>query len=56
MYDFAAWAAELAPADSPLAVLPVIAHAERYRVLVAAGIESEDPGSPSTGPAAGPAR
>ncbi|MFE9259179.1 hypothetical protein [Streptomyces sp. NPDC006879] len=33
VYDFAAWAAEEAPADSPLAVLPVIAHAERYRVL-----------------------
>ncbi|WP_030849422.1 hypothetical protein [Streptomyces griseus] len=43
VYDFAAWAAELAPADSPLAVLPVIAHAERYRVLVAAGIEPADP-------------
>ncbi|MEE1740885.1 hypothetical protein [Streptomyces sp. BE147] len=43
VYDFAAWAAEQAPADSPLAVLPVIAHAERYRVLVAAGTESEDP-------------
>ncbi|CAM5264514.1 MULTISPECIES: hypothetical protein [Streptomyces] len=43
VYDFAAWAAELAPADSPLAVLPVVAHAERYRVLVAAGIESDDP-------------
>ncbi|WP_455354712.1 hypothetical protein [Streptomyces sp. SYSU K217416] len=41
VYDFAAWAAEQAPADSPLAVLPVIAHAERYRVL-AAGTE---PGS-----------
>ncbi|MEW1637630.1 hypothetical protein AB0469_26620 [Streptomyces sp. NPDC093801] len=36
VYDFAAWAAEEAPADSPLAVLPVIAHAERYRVLAAA--------------------
>ncbi|MEV8535072.1 hypothetical protein [Streptomyces sp. NPDC051211] len=33
VYDFAAWAAEESPADSPLAVLPVIAHAERYRVL-----------------------
>ncbi|WP_424214555.1 hypothetical protein ACN20G_22170 [Streptomyces sp. BI20] len=33
VYDFAAWAAEEAPADSPLAVLPVIAHAERFRVL-----------------------
>ncbi|MBK6033185.1 hypothetical protein, partial [Streptomyces sp. MBT59] len=43
VYDFAAWAAELAPADSPLAVLPVVAHAERYRVLVAAGIEPDDP-------------
>ncbi len=37
VYDFAAWAAEESPADSPLAVLPVIAHAERYRVLAAAG-------------------
>ena len=36
VYDFAAWAAEESPADSPLAVLPVIAHAERYRVLAAA--------------------
>ncbi|MEV1048789.1 hypothetical protein [Streptomyces sp. NPDC049916] len=43
VYDFAAWAAELAPAESPLAVLPVVAHAERYRVLVAAGTEPEDP-------------
>lgn len=37
VYDFANDAAERAPADSPLAVLPVIAHAERYRVLAAAG-------------------
>ncbi|OON82316.1 hypothetical protein [Streptomyces tsukubensis] len=43
VYDFAAWAAEQAPADSPLAVLPVIAHAERYRVLAAAGSESVIP-------------
>ncbi|MEV5547111.1 hypothetical protein AB0L35_13440 [Streptomyces sp. NPDC052309] len=43
VYDFANWAAEQAPADSPLAVLPVIAHAERYRVLAAAGHESADP-------------
>ncbi|MFJ1594544.1 hypothetical protein ACIOD0_30515 [Kitasatospora albolonga] len=43
VYDFAAWAAEQAPADSPLAVLPVVAHAERYRVLVAAGSEPGDP-------------
>ncbi|WEH32663.1 hypothetical protein PZB75_04275 [Streptomyces sp. AM 4-1-1] len=43
VYDFAAWAAEQAPADSPLAVLPVVAHAERYRVLVAAGSEPDDP-------------
>ncbi|MFD5453244.1 MULTISPECIES: hypothetical protein [unclassified Streptomyces] len=42
-YDFAGWAAEQAPADSPLAVLPVVAHAERYRVLAAAGHESADP-------------
>jgi hypothetical protein len=37
VYDFANWAAEQAPADSPLAILPVVAHAERYRVLAAAG-------------------
>ncbi|MDJ0463373.1 hypothetical protein [Streptomyces sp. H27-C3] len=43
VYDFAAWAAEQAPADSPLAVLPVVAHAERYRALAAAGRESPDP-------------
>ncbi|MFD7969973.1 hypothetical protein [Streptomyces clavifer] len=43
VYDFASWAAEQAPADSPLAVLPVIAHAERYRVLVEAGHASDDP-------------
>ncbi|MGW7087842.1 hypothetical protein ACWGH2_30675 [Streptomyces sp. NPDC054871] len=43
VYDFAAWAAEQAPADSPLAVLPVIAHAERYRVLAAAGSEPVNP-------------
>ncbi|MCH0565543.1 MULTISPECIES: hypothetical protein [unclassified Streptomyces] len=43
VYDFAAWAAEQAPADSPLAVLPVVAHAERYRVLAAAGFEPGDP-------------
>ncbi|MBG0856522.1 hypothetical protein I2W78_32865 [Streptomyces spinoverrucosus] len=43
VYDFAHWAAEQAPADSPLAVLPVVAHAERYRVLAAAGFEPADP-------------
>ncbi|WP_250289292.1 hypothetical protein [Streptomyces atroolivaceus] len=43
VYDFAAWAAEQAPADSPLAVLPVVAHAERYRVLAAAGAVPDDP-------------
>ncbi len=43
VYDFASWAAEQAPADSPLAVLPVVAHTERYRVLVGAGVESGDP-------------
>ncbi|WP_171053169.1 hypothetical protein [Streptomyces marianii] len=43
VYDFASWAAEQAPADSPLAVLPVVAHAERYRVLAAAGREPVDP-------------
>ncbi|MGR8011464.1 hypothetical protein [Streptomyces hypolithicus] len=43
VYDFAAWAAEQAPADSPLAVLPVVAHAERYRALAAAGQAPNDP-------------
>ncbi|MGP3948924.1 hypothetical protein [Streptomyces sp. 7N604] len=43
VYDFAYWAAEQAPADSPLAVLPVVAHTERYRVLAGAGIEPADP-------------
>ncbi|MEV5981570.1 hypothetical protein [Streptomyces sp. NPDC052114] len=43
VYDFASWAAEQAPAESPLAVLPVVAHAERYRVLATAGLESADP-------------
>ncbi|MET8681704.1 hypothetical protein ABZW18_30005 [Streptomyces sp. NPDC004647] len=43
VYDFAAWAAGQAPADSPLAVLPVIAHTERYRILARAGIEPRDP-------------
>lgn len=43
VYDFASWAAEQAPADSPLAILPVVAHAERYRVLAAAGHEPPDP-------------
>ncbi|AEW97412.1 MULTISPECIES: hypothetical protein [Streptomycetaceae] len=43
VYDFAAWAAEQAPADSPLAVLPVVAHAERYRVLARAGAAAGDP-------------
>lgn len=42
VYDFANEAAERAPADSPLAILPVIAHAERYRVLAAAGHEPRD--------------
>ncbi|MFD9004690.1 hypothetical protein ACFV0T_27650 [Streptomyces sp. NPDC059582] len=43
VYDFADGSAERAPADSPLAILPVVARAERYRVLAAAGAESADP-------------
>ncbi|MEV7996709.1 hypothetical protein AB0O67_33980 [Streptomyces sp. NPDC086077] len=43
VYDFAHLAAEQAPADSPLAVLPVVAHAERYRVLATGGFEAADP-------------
>ncbi|MGW3466389.1 hypothetical protein ACWDE9_45715, partial [Streptomyces olivaceoviridis] len=36
-------AAAEAPADSPLAVLPVVAYAERYRVLAATGLAPADP-------------
>lgn len=43
VYDFAAWSAEDSADDSPLAVLPIVAHAERYRVLAAAGSEPPDP-------------
>ncbi|MGW1748652.1 hypothetical protein ACWCRD_24190 [Streptomyces sp. NPDC002092] len=42
VYDFANRSALYAPADSPLAILPVVAHAERYRVLAAAGHEPAD--------------
>lgn len=42
-HAFAARAAERAPADSPLALLPVVAHAERYRVLAAEGLAPPDP-------------
>ncbi|MFD7691790.1 hypothetical protein [Streptomyces sp. NPDC059805] len=42
VYDFALDAAQRAPADSPLAVLPVVAHTERFRVLAAAGHEPRD--------------
>ncbi|WP_310724163.1 hypothetical protein [Streptomyces sp. N2A] len=42
-HAFAARAAARAPADSPLALLPVVAHAERYRVRAAAGLEPPDP-------------
>ncbi|MGW0084916.1 hypothetical protein [Streptomyces sp. NPDC003393] len=45
VYDFANWAAEQAPADSPLAILPVVAHAERYRALAAGGQAPPDPAS-----------
>ncbi|MER7933693.1 MULTISPECIES: hypothetical protein [unclassified Streptomyces] len=40
---FAERAADAAPADSPLAVLPVVAYAERHRVLAAAGRAPADP-------------
>lgn len=43
VYEFAQWAAGEASAGSPLAVLPLIAHIERYRVLAAAGVEPGDP-------------
>ncbi|MGA5040728.1 hypothetical protein ACPCA8_27290 [Streptomyces capoamus] len=43
VYDLAELAAAEAPADSPLAVLPVVAYAERYRVLAAGGPAPADP-------------
>ncbi|MFG2122332.1 hypothetical protein [Streptomyces sp. NPDC048710] len=43
VYDLAELAAAEAPADSPLAVLPVVAYAERYRVLAATGPAPGDP-------------
>ncbi|GHF21776.1 hypothetical protein E5082_19895 [Streptomyces griseoluteus] len=43
-YDTAERAAAEAPADSPLAVLPVVAYAERHRVLAAAGLAPAVPG------------
>lgn len=43
VYDFASWAAEQAPADSPLAILPIVAHAERYRALAVRGHAPADP-------------
>ncbi|MGW1004593.1 hypothetical protein [Streptomyces sp. NPDC002520] len=52
VYDLAEHAAAEAPADSPLAVLPVVAYAERYRVLAAAGLAPADPAA--TGHWSGP--
>lgn len=49
-HGFAARAAARAPADSPLALLPVVAHAERYRVRARAGLEPPTPRTPATGP------
>ncbi|MFE0514632.1 hypothetical protein [Streptomyces sp. NPDC058964] len=43
VYDFARRAADRAPADSPLAVLPVVAHTERHRALAVAGRTPDDP-------------
>ncbi|MFJ6213346.1 hypothetical protein ACIQGZ_08460 [Streptomyces sp. NPDC092296] len=43
VYDFADRAAAQCPAGSPLAVLPLVAHIERYRVLAAAGLLPADP-------------
>lgn len=43
VYTFAADAAERAPADSPLALLPLVAHAQRFRVLAADGAVPADP-------------
>ncbi|MDX3235552.1 hypothetical protein PV392_07625 [Streptomyces sp. ME03-5709C] len=43
VYEFAEWAAGEAPAGSPLAVLPLVAHAELYRVLARSGTLPADP-------------
>ncbi|MDI3418921.1 hypothetical protein [Streptomyces luteolus] len=43
VYDFASWAVDQAPPDSPLAILPVVAHAERYRVLAGAARAGSPP-------------
>ncbi|MGP9021731.1 hypothetical protein ACT1U9_25445 [Streptomyces sp. BR1] len=43
VYAFAAASVARAPADSPLALLPLVAHAERYRVLAARGAAPKDP-------------
>ncbi|NLU69004.1 hypothetical protein [Streptomyces sp. HNM0574] len=43
VYEFAEGVADRVPADSPLTQLPVVAHAERFRVLVAAGQAHPDP-------------
>ncbi|GGJ02055.1 hypothetical protein [Streptomyces brasiliensis] len=56
VYAFADECAARAPADSPLALLPVVAHTERYRVLAVAGLAAADPAAsghwsqPATGP------
>lgn len=42
VYEFAEWAASVAPYGSPLAALPLVAHAERFRVL-AAGTHPQAP-------------
>ncbi|WP_330456873.1 hypothetical protein OIB37_08260 [Streptomyces sp. NBC_00820] len=52
VYDLAEQAAADAPADSPLALLPVVAYAERYRVLAVTGLASADPAA--TGHWSGP--
>lgn len=53
-HAFAARAAARAPADSPLALLPVVAHAERYRVLAAAGLAPPTPRPGAPGPPGAP--
>jgi hypothetical protein len=45
MYDFAYWLAGEAPAGSPLAVLPLVAHAEVYRTATA-GVPKQRQPSP----------
>ncbi|AXK34044.1 hypothetical protein DVA86_16635 [Streptomyces armeniacus] len=46
VYDFADQAVRQAPGDSPLALLPVVAHAESFRVLATGGLRADPYAAP----------